>query len=900
MKNFQIVKEDFNRKCHLEDSIKFYNTFNEEFGHVTLFLDKVTREEYLMKLKEFFNEEEFILELRKTINRSNFNHQNLMKFKDYSTCTKNNGKAKKYQIRSYYYYTEQNLKREVKEIKKKYIDFPIEHLTYLFYDMIEACFYLQEKNVSHSNLCPEIILLTNDSFLLGDRMKFKAKYPQNIIDKYIRNNLYISPEFFYAIRNRNSSDIHKIDKFKSDVFVLGMVFLYAGILDHPHIIYDKKKKSIDNTILEKLINAFEGRYGYNKLISIVLRKMLIVDPINRPSFFELKYALPERKSLEKYFLNNRSRKRPVRKIPGINQNINNHLNRSNDFFNQSINNIKKNIPNDNFNNNNNFYDNINKKSNNNTFNKNNEKKNEQMNLKKNILNNSSGITKHKKNHINNRKKNHKIAKNLNDFIKNHPPRKKMNIKQNYLSQSNRHLSLNQQKRVDLQLSDIFDKNLYQNQKKVLAMEEKKLDLNQSDFFLKSHLEKSYKNKKSIEKKKSFNFVSQSERHVTLNSDNINQEFHKNIYMNQNMTRNTSFQQNNSNKNLNSDNINQEYLKNIHMNKNMKRNTSFQQNNSKKNLNSNNINQEFLKNINMNKNFKKKTSFQQDNSMRNLTSANTNHESHKNLHMNKFKRRNNTSFQVNNSIRNMASANTNHESHKNLNMNKYLRRNTSFQQNNSNKNSMDVFGNFEKKKSYSKSPLNSFFKKKAPSDSFFSKKNDSFNHNIYSTKNVTFVERDLKNKNENIKHNLEKSIILDFKKSQSDNFFEKISKEVNYFEVQNTFTQIDHKNFKKNQGNMFKKKKPHMKRPNLSVGLCGNRKNNLNKKKHIPEFKKKIIEDKLKNKNNFLNNSMINRPNPYQSVKFHKRRNSRTPLKINKNLNPPLPKKYKKKNSFQIF
>ena len=540
MKKFQITEEDFNRKCILEDSIKFYNSLNEEFGDVTILLDKVTKEEYLMKIKEFFDEEEFVLELRKTINRSNFNHKNLMKFKDYSTMTKDNGKLKKYQIRNYFYYNDTNLKREIIQKKNNLLDFPIEEITYLFFDIIEACFYLQEKNISHSNLSPDLILVTDNSFLLGDRMKFKAKYPQNIIDKFIKNNFYISPEFFSAIKNRDSSLIQEIDKFKSDVFVLGMVFLFAGNLESPRMIYNKKNKTIDFNLLEKLINIFEGRYGNNQLVSIILRKMLIVDPIKRPSFFELKYALPERNSLEKYFFNCRSRKRPIRNISNINNNNNRKSNNNTNtpLINQSIRNINNNKnmslqkSNKNFNN---KSQNFNNKNNSNNFNNNEIKI---KNLNQNILNKSGNINKINNNTKNNYRNNplQTMTSNLNNFNKIYPPNNnKLLKKKNFLAQSTRNFSVNHHQSVDLQITKLFNKN--NTQKNVFAMGEKNVNLTQSNNFFDSHQEKNIK-KNNYGKRTTFNFTSQ--RNMNISLANTNQESQRNINNNY-LRRNTSFQ-----------------------------------------------------------------------------------------------------------------------------------------------------------------------------------------------------------------------------------------------------------------------------------------------------------------------------------------------------------------------
>lgn len=50
--------------------------------------------------------------------------------------------------------------------------------------------------------------------------------------------LYLSPEIFESIINKDSRKLWNLNKYKNDVFTLGLIFLYAGIGWHPTDIYD--------------------------------------------------------------------------------------------------------------------------------------------------------------------------------------------------------------------------------------------------------------------------------------------------------------------------------------------------------------------------------------------------------------------------------------------------------------------------------------------------------------------------------------------------------------------------------------------------------------------------------------------------------------------------------------
>ena len=316
MAKIKIKKEDYNRTADLEQKMKFFSRNHDEFGDIIVLKDPKTRQEIMMKEKEIDNLEEFALELNKTINRSNFTHPNLLKFIDYSTISKQDGGYYDSKIRLFYEHHDINLKRAITNRKKLGLDFTNEEITYLFYDLIEACAYLENKGVSHGDLSPDCILLSDEGkFILGDKLKYKAKFPQNLIDRYIRNrNMYISPEIFTGIKKRDSRELENLISYKNDVFILGMCFLSAGNLFPPTKIFQKQQKSVDRNLLEKYIQNFETRYSNNYLICKILRKMLCLEPINRPSFLDLKYSLPNKSDIEKYFFPLRLLKKKKRQI----------------------------------------------------------------------------------------------------------------------------------------------------------------------------------------------------------------------------------------------------------------------------------------------------------------------------------------------------------------------------------------------------------------------------------------------------------------------------------------------------------------------------------------------------------------------------------------------------------
>lgn len=302
-----LTKEDFDKACNIERQVKFFKREDGELGDVIIVRNTDTKQHYLVKEKLFTNVEEFTAELKKTMNRSSISNQNILKFYDYSSISKVDQASKTFKIRLFYDYWERSLRKEVKDRRSSGNDFSIEEMTYLYYQMIGACAYLEEKGANHGDLSPGVIFLDDsNNFVLADRLKSKARFPQNLIDKLLRKNkLYIPPEVFRAIKAKDSKALDQVNPFKSDVFSLGMVFLEVGNMVDVTDIYGLHNSDLDRGILQRHIANFDNRYSENQFICMILKKMLETDEYKRPTFGDLLNAMPELTVVKEYFNRNR-------------------------------------------------------------------------------------------------------------------------------------------------------------------------------------------------------------------------------------------------------------------------------------------------------------------------------------------------------------------------------------------------------------------------------------------------------------------------------------------------------------------------------------------------------------------------------------------------------------------
>jgi len=92
--------------------------------------------------------------------------------------------------------------------------------------------------------------------------------------------IYLSPLLLRALEHNEFKPFHNI--FKSDVYSLGMLFLYAATLQPSDNIYNYDKFIIDVHMLDERLHQVESRYGHH--LAAFIREMLHDDEEVRPDF----------------------------------------------------------------------------------------------------------------------------------------------------------------------------------------------------------------------------------------------------------------------------------------------------------------------------------------------------------------------------------------------------------------------------------------------------------------------------------------------------------------------------------------------------------------------------------------------------------------------------------------
>ena len=97
----------------------------------------------------------------------------------------------------------------------------------------------------------------------------------------------MSPLLFKALRNHELECL-EYNAYKSDVFSLGMCFLFASSLTYESL-FDIREEN-DMKKVEEVIEKFLGKLYSKDYVNIII-KMLQIDEKNRPDFIELSKIL---------------------------------------------------------------------------------------------------------------------------------------------------------------------------------------------------------------------------------------------------------------------------------------------------------------------------------------------------------------------------------------------------------------------------------------------------------------------------------------------------------------------------------------------------------------------------------------------------------------------------------
>lgn len=162
-------------------------------------------------------------------------------------------------------------------------------------NLIEAMTILNQKNISHRDIKPDNIFITSDNvykiadFDVSKRIERNCFGVTEITEKVSISGTknYMSPEL-NAFASGISVD-HGIDDNKSDVYSLGLTILRM-ITDKNFLSWNAKNDRLQNDMHDIVDESID-----NEKLKKILKLMLLVDPLERPKFREIRrsFAMQE-------------------------------------------------------------------------------------------------------------------------------------------------------------------------------------------------------------------------------------------------------------------------------------------------------------------------------------------------------------------------------------------------------------------------------------------------------------------------------------------------------------------------------------------------------------------------------------------------------------------------------
>ena len=231
-------------------------------------------------------------------------HDYVLNLLDYSVEVQSNLCSTFYLLKTFYEHPNKSLKKEINERKLQggsAGNFKNTDLTHLLYHQIIAHSYLQDNKIPHGDISPSTIFISSKGdYKVAFRLNNKMAMEKLQLEKLMKNEpVYLSPALYSALKRRNLSNIVH-SSIKSDVFSFGLCLLEAGLLRSIQSIYSKGDE-IDQHMLNIYLDEYEMKYADNPLLFSSVRKMCEIDETDRPSFTDLKLALPDYAEICDYF-----------------------------------------------------------------------------------------------------------------------------------------------------------------------------------------------------------------------------------------------------------------------------------------------------------------------------------------------------------------------------------------------------------------------------------------------------------------------------------------------------------------------------------------------------------------------------------------------------------------------
>jgi len=170
----------------------------------------------------------------------------------------------------------------------------------IMFQMVNALEHLQQNNVSHGEIRPGSCFFAEDKSLkLVNQRVICFTEPGFNKAKKGDTDIYLTPPAFEAIGKKEAEPLQ--NKYKSDVFSMGMTFLECATLKKSTHVYDWNNFTVNPNILAARLEEVKKRYSAT--LYEMIKDMVEIEEGDRMDFIQLKQHISGEKRLKTTGLN---------------------------------------------------------------------------------------------------------------------------------------------------------------------------------------------------------------------------------------------------------------------------------------------------------------------------------------------------------------------------------------------------------------------------------------------------------------------------------------------------------------------------------------------------------------------------------------------------------------------
>jgi len=264
-------------------------SFDEEhYGEIKFVQDIETGRRMFLKEVIFETKDAFQEEVDYFAKRMQISHPNIVHIVGFDSHTGQNFCSRIYKLLIFIELSGKDLGHELEERISQDKPFSESLLLMIAENLISALAYLQSHDLTHGDIRPRNIFASGNNYKLFDPSLSPQKELNGLGRAIIsREETFLSPELVLQVPKNQLTTTG--NKFKSDVFSVGVTLLSLASLTKGEELYNYEVGMIANGLLQNRLALVKKQYSM--LTYELIRTMLIMEEANRPDFEDLQTRL---------------------------------------------------------------------------------------------------------------------------------------------------------------------------------------------------------------------------------------------------------------------------------------------------------------------------------------------------------------------------------------------------------------------------------------------------------------------------------------------------------------------------------------------------------------------------------------------------------------------------------